>query len=112
MKRIALVVVLVACGKADGGKADSSRVTGGCYNASVGECWEHPPGRDAKQLADICDNDPGATWLAACPREKLSGGCKSANQYDAGAPTLYLYKGSPDDVKKQCESDGQAFVAK
>jgi hypothetical protein len=116
MKKILLMSILVvaSCGKGDDKKSGSAgaNVTGGCHNATAGDCWEHPAGRDPKMLADICDNDPGAKWVAACPRENLVGGCKSSNKYDKGAPTHYFYKGTADEVRQACTAKGDLFVEK
>jgi hypothetical protein len=121
MKLLVLVIslaLLAGCGKDDskagggGGGGGGGNVTGGCFNETAGDCWEHPAGRDATVLADICDNDPGAKWLAACPRDKLVGGCKSSNKFDKGAPTHFYYKGTVDEVKQTCASAGDLFVEK
>jgi hypothetical protein len=111
---LVVMLALAACGKSDDKKGGSAggNVTGGCHSAAAGDCWEHPAGRDPKLLADICDNDPNAKWVAACPREGLVGGCKSSNKYDKGAPTHFFYKGTADEIRKTCEANSELFVAK
>lgn len=104
------VLVLAACGKDDKKAGGAANVTGGCFNETAGDCYEYPAGGNATTLADICDNDPAAKWVASCPREGLVGGCKSGNKYDKGAPTHFFYKGTVDEVKTSC--GGDTFVEK
>jgi hypothetical protein len=110
------LLAAAACGKDDkaggGGGGGGGALTGACHNEAAGDCWEHPAGGDPAVLGDICDNDPGAKWIASCPRDKLVGGCKSSNKFDKRAPTHFFYKGTADEVKARCTSAGELFVEK
>jgi hypothetical protein len=111
-------VALLVAGACGGEKQAAQPAAAGACMTPTGGCYEHPANRkdSVATLERICLNEAGAKWLPSCPRQDATGGCKTSNPFDKGAPTIFHYKSEPgmataEDVKKACVANSEIFVA-
>jgi hypothetical protein len=109
MKKACLLLIMIAaCGKDEG---SDRHVIGACLQtleAGPHRCFEFTGDRVAYRKGE-CAKDRLSSWVAACPRDGVIGGCRDVTAYS----TEFFYGSfgsSIDKVRAACDSPDEQWI--